>query len=492
LTSPRTIVVPDNYPTIQAAINTADNGDAIFVRNGTYLENVVVNKTLYLIGEDRDNTIIDAERVGSPLTVIANNVSVEGLTLTNAAAGYGNAGIVLDANFCQVSNNMISNCLDRGILVPDNQSHDSFTNDIMTNNTFWGIELHIGDKNNFIAYNNIYENGWGIGVCGGSDNNAIVGNTVENVSRYGIYLSSTSNNVVVGNTVENVQSDESIGMEGEIVNNVLSENTVANCAIGLSIENPSGTILFHIFHNNLINNTIQASVGGTFVNMFDNGYPSGGNYWSDYNGSDVFGGPYQNLTGSDGIGDTPYFIDTCNLDNYPLMNPWSPHDIVVANTVLSKTVVGQGYLDVLSVTVMNAGAFAENFNVTSDAFNLLSGVQSVGGIESVSNLLFNETRFVALGWNTAGLAYGNYTLSVCASPVVGQTNVVNNNCIGGNAVVTIPGDLNGDFKVSLSDLNMLAKAYGSHCANHDYQGELLQTGIRMQTSTAAAGSASQI
>jgi hypothetical protein len=58
--------------------------------------------------------------------------------------------------------------------------------------------------------------------------------------------------------------------------------------------------------------------------IWDNGYRSGGNYWSDYNGTDSYKGQYQNETGSDGIGDTPYVIDANNTDNYPLMFPWPP------------------------------------------------------------------------------------------------------------------------------------------------------------------------
>jgi hypothetical protein len=66
------------------------------------------------------------------------------------------------------------------------------------------------------------------------------------------------------------------------------------------------------------------------ANSLDNRYPSGGNYWSDYNGTDLYGGPFQNVTGSDGKGDTPYSIDVNNVDHYPLMTPWiaaSPGDI---------------------------------------------------------------------------------------------------------------------------------------------------------------------
>jgi hypothetical protein len=58
-------------------------------------------------------------------------------------------------------------------------------------------------------------------------------------------------------------------------------------------------------------------------NTWDNGYASGGNYWSDYCGVDIYTGPYQNVAGSDGIGDTPYIIDANNIDHYPLMNPYS-------------------------------------------------------------------------------------------------------------------------------------------------------------------------
>jgi len=64
-------------------------------------------------------------------------------------------------------------------------------------------------------------------------------------------------------------------------------------------------------------------------NTWDNGYPSGGNYWSNYTDADLYSGPYQNETGSDGIGDTPYVIDAENQDNYPLMNPWIEREVGV-------------------------------------------------------------------------------------------------------------------------------------------------------------------
>jgi hypothetical protein len=65
-------------------------------------------------------------------------------------------------------------------------------------------------------------------------------------------------------------------------------------------------------------------------------------------------------------------------------------------------------------------------------------------------------------WNTTGCEYGSYTLWASAA---------NDNCTGGNVIVTVPGDVNGDYVVGLPDLVMTAKAYGSHCANYSYQGE---------------------
>jgi len=97
------------------------------------------------------------------------------------------------------------------------------------------------------------------------------------------------------------------------------DTTIKNCDIrnneyGISVSGNGSKI----YHNNLIDNTIQARDNG-FDNTWDDGYPVGGNYWSDYNGTDLYNGASQNQTGSDGIGDTPYIINEDNMDTYPLM-----------------------------------------------------------------------------------------------------------------------------------------------------------------------------
>jgi pectin methylesterase-like acyl-CoA thioesterase len=95
----KTITVPDDFPSIQEAINAADAGDTIFVKRGTYVENPVVNQSVSLVGEDRDATVID---VTAGLKVQSNFVNISGLTIYD-----GYHGITVSANSCRISGNKL-------------------------------------------------------------------------------------------------------------------------------------------------------------------------------------------------------------------------------------------------------------------------------------------------------------------------------------------------------------------------------------------------
>jgi len=102
--------------------------------------------------------------------------------------------------------------------------------------------------------------------------------------------------------------------------NTLYNNTISNSAEdGIVVAASNNN---RITKNNFVDNGRGFDVSESVNNTWDDGYPSGGNYWSDYDGVDLFSGPYQNMTGSDGMGDTPYIIDANNTDRYPLMNPY--------------------------------------------------------------------------------------------------------------------------------------------------------------------------
>ena len=88
---PNTIVVPDDYTTIQEAIDNAAEGDTIYVKKGIYHENIGIAKPISLIGEDRNSTIIDgapSEGYRVPVSIKCDRVNISGFTLR-----YGYAGI---------------------------------------------------------------------------------------------------------------------------------------------------------------------------------------------------------------------------------------------------------------------------------------------------------------------------------------------------------------------------------------------------------------
>lgn len=101
-------------------------------------------------------------------------------------------------------------------------------------------------------------------------------------------------------------------------NNTLRENSIIGSLAGIGILNSKSN---RIHHNNLINNSIQAYDSSSNDNEWDDGYPSGGNYWSNYTGPDDFTGPGQDIPGSDGIRDIPFDFDPDTKDDYPLMTP---------------------------------------------------------------------------------------------------------------------------------------------------------------------------
>ncbi|PVX23335.1 MAG: hypothetical protein CW716_12420, partial [Candidatus Bathyarchaeum sp.] len=102
LAAPVVIVVPDDYASIQEAINHSGSGDTVFVKSGTYTENVVIDKdNLMLIGESKETTIIDANGTGIVVYVEANNSEISNFTLQNSGSSLVDSGIYLN-NSCNV------------------------------------------------------------------------------------------------------------------------------------------------------------------------------------------------------------------------------------------------------------------------------------------------------------------------------------------------------------------------------------------------------
>jgi parallel beta-helix repeat protein len=226
------IHVPTHYLTIQEAINNADPGDTIFVHQGVYYENIVANKSVSLVGEDKDLTIIDGNGTSSVIFIQANNVCVKNFTLRKSGALLYDSGIRIERS----SGNVISN-------------------NIISSN-YEGISLIIASSNNVISGNIISNNYDGISLFP-SSNNVISGNIISN-NYGGITLIASSNNVISGNTI--------------------ALNDYCGISILSSINN--------IIYRNNFNNTVQVQSDSS-INVWNYGFE--GNYWSDYIGQDMNG-----------------------------------------------------------------------------------------------------------------------------------------------------------------------------------------------------------
>ena len=185
-----------------------------------------------------------------------------------------------------------------------------------------------------------------------TNGSAIYGNNITANNYYGIWLYSSSNDSISENDV--VYGYYGIWLEFSSYNNIIGNN-ITWSYFDFEIVSSSGN---EIYHNNIHNTVAPGEVSdfGASTNSWDAGYPNGGNYWSTYVGDDLYSGPYQNVTGSDGIGDTPYIIDGNNTDHYPLMQPWVGSTPTSTYINLSVSLVPAGSIVTCTVTVSGANA----------------------------------------------------------------------------------------------------------------------------------------
>ncbi len=347
---------PGNYTTIQAAIDSAGPGDTLFVFSGIYYENVVVDKTLSLIGESRDTTVIDGGGADDTVYLSASWVNVTGFTITGGGGSGIDAGISLyHAHDCYIAmNNVSGNGF--GIALSRSNNNTFAHNDLFSNSDNIAIYVSYSTNNtifdNVMAENGIYVDGdslehWNSHTIDTTNTlngkpvyywKDVVGGTVP-LDAAQVILANCSHWLVEGLYVDNTSVAIQLGFSS---NNTIANNTAIRNQVGIHLANSSNNTIVgnkvsdnyygifvphsdnnRLFHNVFINNTAQVYESGS--NQWDDGYPSGGNYWSDYTGVDEKIGPNQDQPGSDGIGDTPYeFLAGTGMDRYPLMEPHPP------------------------------------------------------------------------------------------------------------------------------------------------------------------------
>jgi parallel beta-helix repeat protein len=384
----QTLIVPDKYATINAAIGAATQGDTILVRKGIYYENPIIEKKLTLIAEETGNTLIigagGVERGAKPVfTLAANNITLKGFTIKSQNYNQTNyaAGINLAGDNCIITENIIEG-------------------------TYYGIFSSVQSSN--LISNNTIRNTLkdGIRICGGSTNtikdNTIIGNAQSGIA-IGGYLYT-----VKGNLLQNNYRGIGLGASYSLIfNNTLKENSESGLYIATSnslivsnnIAQSKWGVYFTsyfaapnnntFYKNNIANNTQQAGISSVYNSqIWDNG--AQGNYWGNYKDTD---------SNNDGIGDLSFMVYDANEDRYPLMSPYAlpknaiqPELPIPSNTV--KGIISLWHFDNI-----------EPNGVTPDSLSNNPVVLEVSGNNFYTPILVDGKTGNALRFNGTDYAY---------------------------------------------------------------------------------------
>jgi len=285
-----------NYTTIQEAIDANETlyGHSILVDAGTYYESVVVNKSLSLVGESKNITVIDGNRTGDTMYITANNVTVSGFTIINSL----NSGIALSSNGNTINRTTIIASDGAGISIDRSYNNSISENNITSTQT--AIDVLSSSGNNITQNNFANSSFLGVGLYG-SSNNSVINNAFYN---NGLYVADSYKNVISGNTVnskplvylENVSSYDVIDA-GQVVlvncNNINVENLrLSNASYGLELW---GTNNSRISSNSIANNVYGIGLYHSSYNNSITGNNITANSWF---GVELRQATYNNVSGN--------------------------------------------------------------------------------------------------------------------------------------------------------------------------------------------------
>ncbi len=363
----------------------------------------------------------DISSSGDGVVILRNDMTLDGAGyFIQGPGGGGSNGVYIESRSNLTIRNVRLEAFDCGIFLSQS-SNVNLTENGLTDNLKDGVSLY-ESTNNGLFRNNIANNWDGIELIA-SNNNTICGNNIEANVHYGIGLCSSENN--------------------------------------------------RAYHNSFVGNMYQqVSACANLPNIWCDSYPSGGNYWSDYTGVDMYSGLFQNETGSDGIGDTRYFIDENNTDGYPLMGVWTETGENVSVThpsgisfIFSKVVSG-------GVTMINKSSVGptlpSGFRDASKPplYYYIRITANYTGLVTLG-VVYDRNGLTPLEQNLLNLIHWNYTLQKWENVTV-HVDTVNNVAYGETTdlstfTLAIPllGDINKDGTVDIYDAIILASAFGS-------------------------------
>lgn len=233
------------YQYIQDAVDNASKGDTVFVYSGTYYENVIVDKSISINGENQNAVIIDSGNCSNVIFVSEDGVNICNFTLRRSVVERSvieypsDACIELYSNNSMVCHSIIDSCSSLGIFFCGN--------------------------NNVFRENLIKVRGWGIKGSSNGVNNIIENNIISNGGDFGIYLWSPINNSICGNTIVNKMCGISLMFPS---NNVLRDNEMVNCGLRLELD------IYRYMNDIDTSNTVNGKPVYHYVNMKNVKVPS--------------------------------------------------------------------------------------------------------------------------------------------------------------------------------------------------------------------------
>jgi nitrous oxidase accessory protein len=292
---------PNNYTTIQEAINHAASGDTVFVfsLSSPYFEHVIVNRSLLLQGENATNTVIDGSGNGDVVEITAANVTIQGFTIQHSGdtpkvdAGievrsnqiiiqgniifqngrYG-VGILLNmSSQTMICNNLIAENGNEGIFL-ERSANTLVMNNIITHNGHCAVVISQSSNNNIIQ-NDMYENYAGVSLWPGATENIISENLIRNQEYSGIGMwPGSGNNSIYHNELSN---NSLYGLLlTTTTGNHIAYNEIIGSNEGMHLSMANRTI---IQYNNFIDNNRNAYFENSSLNQWKQ------NYWDDHSGS---------------------------------------------------------------------------------------------------------------------------------------------------------------------------------------------------------------
>ncbi len=388
----RTLIVPQDFASINAALSNASQGDTILVKSGFYHENLIINKQVSFVGEDKVATIIDGGGKGTVVWINADKATLSGFTVRNSGGDFTDSGIYVNGSEgITLSDNLVTEN-NIGVYLSESSKSTLKENTLLNNKFNFGVYssnidgyIQNIDTSNLVDGKPIvyWVNQTGKQVPANAGYVAVVNCSSVTVSDasleknwQNLLFAYTKNSTITnvsstlgedsiwliesnGCTLRNLNVTGNLWGGIAFVNSfdcTLQSSTLrGNDGYGLFLSDSSNN---QFYHNNFISNPRQAWLYGENSNSWDNGYPNGGNYWDNYTGVDEKSGANQNVTGSDGIGDSPVIITQNNVDNYPLMTPYNEQAPTLTPLQFEFSLIGA--IAVVSVLVIFIVYYVKN------------------------------------------------------------------------------------------------------------------------------------